>query len=116
MLSRFGMGSVSMFVAIPRLVYAYYVTTFSSLVAEIFVPANNIQIANSGQYSLYIEREMLNRNYISRTKIDAAKCLILRHVVLTAATAYLAYIHSKELYKPKTSKIAYTVTLPSRKR
>jgi len=97
MLSRFGMGSVSMFVAIPRLVYAYYVTTFSSLVAEIFVPANNIQIANSGQYSLYIEREMLNRNYISRTKIDAAKCLILRHVVLAAATAYLAYIHSKEL-------------------
>jgi hypothetical protein len=86
-----------MFVAIPRLVYAYSVTGFNSLVAAIFVLANNIQIANCGRYSLYIEREMLNWNYISRTKIDATKCLKMRHVVLAAATAYLAYIHSKVL-------------------
>jgi hypothetical protein len=86
-----------MFVAVPRLVYAYSATSFNSLVTAIFVLANNIQIANCGRYNLYREREMLNWNYISRTKIGAAKCLILRHVVLAEATAYVAYIHSKEL-------------------
>lgn len=84
-----------MFVMPLRLVYAYSATGFNSLIAVIFVLAHNIQIANCGRYSLYREREMLNWNYITQTKIDAAKCLILRHVVLAAATAYLAYIHSK---------------------
>ncbi len=86
-----------MLFAIPGWFMHKDVTTFSSLVAAIFVLANNIQIANCGRYSLEIEREMLNWNYISRTKIDPAKCLKMRHVVLAAATAYLAYIHSKEL-------------------
>ena len=86
-----------MFVMLLRLVYAYSATGFNSLIAVIFVLAHNIQIANRGRYSLYREREMLSWNSISRTKIGAAKCLILRHVVLAAATAYLAYIHTKVL-------------------
>src|ERR1700730_3191725 len=87
MLSRFGMGSVSMFVAIPRLVYAYRLTSFagcsfpcSFIISQVSSPSVALRGRAKG--------ENPKSSYTSLMGNIDAKCLKMRHVVLAAEGNY----------------------------